>query len=111
MYRITYVYRGLQGLLQVEGLKTSPSILPYYKLYRIWLQHKNPDWTSFKLASHAEYLVFEIGPAAGSCQWHKLISSVQTQLTSLDTCAPPPSLRILSIITLGFALSFPIKPN
>ena len=26
MYRITYVYRGLQGLLQVEGLKMSPSI-------------------------------------------------------------------------------------
>ena len=26
MYRITYVYRGLQGLLRVEGLKTSPSI-------------------------------------------------------------------------------------
>ena len=28
MYRITYVYRGLQGLLRVEGLKTSPSITP-----------------------------------------------------------------------------------
>ena len=24
MYRITYVYRGLQGLLQAEGLRTSP---------------------------------------------------------------------------------------
>ena len=24
MYRITYVHRGLQGLLRVEGLKTSP---------------------------------------------------------------------------------------
>ena len=26
MYRITHVYYGLQGPLQVEGLKTSPSI-------------------------------------------------------------------------------------
>ena len=25
MYRITYVYRGLRGLLRIGGLKTSPS--------------------------------------------------------------------------------------
>ena len=27
MYRITYVYRGLGGLLRIGGLRTSPSTL------------------------------------------------------------------------------------
>ena len=34
MYRITNVYLGLQGLLQVEGLTTSPS----RKARQIWWQ-------------------------------------------------------------------------
>ena len=35
MYRITYVYRGLQGLLQVEGLKASPSTLECAEVLRV----------------------------------------------------------------------------
>ena len=36
MYGITYVYLGLQGLLQVEGLKTPPSII-----YQLWFAFSN----------------------------------------------------------------------
>ena len=35
MYRITYAYRGLQGLLRVEGLKTSPGMVELFD----WIDH------------------------------------------------------------------------
>ena len=81
-----------------------PSESRFSRLYQTWLRLHIPDWTSFKIVTHAEYLGFEIGPAAGSYQWARVLNSVACQVATLSTCALPP-------LCVCFFFQYPYLPK
>ena len=64
----------------------------YFPRYSSWLSHNLPDWASFKIVTHAEYLRFEIGPTAGSAQYDKVMASFYHHLSVITASGVPPSV-------------------
>ena len=71
-----------------------PSTSPIFHQYSEWLSSNIPEWTDFKIASHAEYLGFEVGPTAGSAQWDKVALSFHHHLSSIVCSGAPPSVVV-----------------
>ena len=71
-----------------------PSSSPLFCSYRVWLEKHIPDWASFKIATHAEYLGFEVGPEAGSYQWVKVLEAFNANLTATSNSGAPPSISV-----------------
>ena len=55
----------------------------YFSQYKESLDTHIPAWSDFSIATHAEYLGFEVGPTAGENQWTKVMLSFNKSLTVL----------------------------
>ena len=61
-----------------------------------WLTVNIPEWSNFKVVSHAEYLGFEVGPTAGSHQWDKVLRKVEREVAVLAHSGATPSVSVFN---------------
>ena len=96
--RIFQAMAKISGLvLQVHKCVLVPLVSPdslLFAEYLDWLTVNIPEWSNFKVVSHAEYLGFEVGPTAGAHQWDKVLSAFQHQLSSVTHCGWPSSISV-----------------
>ena len=66
-----------------------PDSLTFFA-YHDWLVQHIPEWSEFKVASHGEYLGFEVGSAAGKHQWVKVHKAILHALPYVTNSGAPP---------------------
>ena len=72
--------------------KDSSTFLAYHE----WLVQHIPEWSEFKVASHGEYLGFEVGPAAGEHQWVKVHKAFSHALAVVANSGAPLSIAVFT---------------
>ena len=70
-----------------------------FQEYTKWLAVHIPAWADFAVASHGEYLGFEVGPSAGIHQWDKVTRSFNHNLAVVTNSGAPPSVSVFSFNT------------
>ena len=86
----------------------SSSEFSSFSSYLPWLQQHIPDWASFKILTHSEYLGFEVGPTAESAQFGKVLASFKHHLSIIISSGAPPSISVF-IYNFWLFLNFLIK--
>ena len=103
LHRIFKVMAVVSNMvLHIKKCVIIPLVPPdsqYFSQYSMWLQQHLPDWSEFKIATHAEYLGFEVGPTAGSCQFDKVFASFKHHLSTIVSSGAPPSVSVFSYNT------------
>ena len=95
------MHKGFKRNTAASGLNLKPSkcnTVPIFgkdprerHAFQQWLTREIPDWSDFRIAKHATYLGFEIGPGAALKSWNNPIAKWRKRIEQIAATGVGPA--------------------